>query len=306
MRLTTDMLRKLNLSGRSSSRRKGVEAGTGEKVISSTKLSAELQERLGEVEVHLTEVDQLSNQGKNSAAENVNTLSRVLKNVTNVVHGHGMVLEFLRHVIVKQDQTIKDLMEKVDGKGTNTAEFTEMAIEAAVENKIKNIKDEMKEMKERLDKVEKENVNIKKEKDKVTDEIGETRQRGLKGNILIPCPPKNGQPCKLFQQNRSSGGVVRTETQTEMCCRLIQEKTGAEIKPSDVAAYHKMSEKDQIFILNVANRAPQSGWETNQATKHYFKDDGVYLSFQLTPLRVQLLHQVRLARKCQKSCHLWS
>ena len=65
---------------------------------------------------------------------------------------------------------------------------------------------------------------LKKENDKLKNEIDETRQRGMKGNLIVSCPVKNGQTLAVHGEV-TEGVNKRLETDAEMIVRLINEKS---------------------------------------------------------------------------------
>ena len=292
----------------------------GGKVIDIAKngLSEEMHKRLAEVRVHYSEeveVEQKTGGTKAEKAEKkFSTLVKVVRNISNLVYDHGAALEFLRKVFVLHDERLEKVEAKIESGGVNSAEYFEMTVNRAVESKLKEVEVKLKHLEDTLDTVKAENAEIKRNKVKFEDDLDESMQRSLKGNLLITCPPKQGQPSRLIQKEKNEGVRVYVESPTEMCCRLIKEKTGAEIKPADVSVCQKLPNKEHSWLLGVANRAPQSGWETLTAGMRcgrntnggYFKEDGVFLSYQLTATKSKLLHQVRLARTQAKKIHKFS
>ena len=287
--------------------------------IAKTGLSEELHMRLAEVRVHYSEVGEVeqvpASQGKKVPVEKrVNTLAKVVRNIGNLVYDHGAALEFLRKVFVLQDERVEKIEAKLESGGVNSPEYFEITVNRAVESKMKEVEARLKHLENTLETVKAENAEIKRNKAKFEDDVDETLQRGLKGNLLITCPPKPGQQSRLIQKEMRQGDRVYVESPTEMCCRLVKEKTGAEIKPGDISVCQKQPNKEHSWLLSVANRAPQSGWETLTAGMRcgrntnggYFKDDGVFLAYQLTATKSKLLHQVRLARTQAKKIHKFS
>ena len=142
--------------------------------------------------------------------------------------------------------------------------------------------------------------DLKRENEKLRMEIDETRQRGMKGNIIVSCPVKEGHT-KAVHNDVTEGGKKRKENDTEMIVRLILEKTNVSIPLNDVVACHPMGQRDKhTFVLRINNRKPGSAWERLTASMmkptNVDKSVHVYLNFQLTELRAALAKSVRKAR----------
>ena len=141
---------------------------------------------------------------------------------------------------------------------------------------------------------------LKKENEKLKIEIDETRQRGMKGNILVSCPVKNGQT-RAGHSEVTEGENKRLENDTEMVIRLILDKTGVKIPIADVVACHPMGQSDKhTYVIRIMNRRPGSAWERLTAimmkATSMEKTVNVYLNFQLTEKRAALAKSVRTAR----------
>merc|ERR1711954_371970 len=82
--------------------------------------------------------------------------------------------------------------------------------------------------------------NLQKKVEELSEEVDETRQRGMKGNIIVSSP-KRGNIASLAVQKKITDRVTkeeRNEDDTEMVLRLIEEKTGIKFSPSEVVACH--------------------------------------------------------------------
>ena len=126
---------------------------------------------------------------------------------------------------------------------------------------------------------------LKNENEKLRKEIDETRQRGMKGNILVSCPKKDGLT-RAVHNEVGEGNNKRLENDTEMIVRLIHEKTNVRVPVSDV--------------VRIVNRSPGSAWESLTASMmkatNMDKAVKVYLNFQLTERRAALAKAVRKAK----------
>ena len=249
----------------------------------------------------------------------LNTLSVIARKVQKLVKDHGTALEFLRELFMKQDEKITKLKEKHEEKIAHldqkmkdipTATWMENEINSQLEVKQAEFTNTQKDVKDDLDRVKRENADIKSKEEELKEEISETRQRGMKGNLIISCPEtRQGGPSKAVQRLVVDGS--RNEWPQEMCSRLIREKTGVHIPPSDMTACHRLGysvKKKNSWIVRVENRAPNSGWETLTAGMfsgkkpdgHWFnQNDGIYINYMLEPTKNDLLWQVRMLRKRQ-------
>ena len=143
---------------------------------------------------------------------------------------------------------------------------------------------------------------IKKLKNEIVDltkEVDETRQRGMKGNLIISSPEKGGTLAKHISGER--------ESDTDMVIRLIKQKTGVVVDKSDVIACHPMGKKKEnhAYIIRLASRQQGSAWNIitegmrtgkNSVSKQNFTRDNVYINYQLTEKRAKLAMLVRKAR----------
>ena len=226
----------------------------------------------------------------------VTSLSKIVRRVMSLVSDHGIALEFLREIFNVQEKKLAEVEEKMSGPGY-TPEALDLAVDIKMQEKGTEIENRFKEMEEKINNLENDNAQLRVEKDKLEKEMDETRQRGIKGNLLISAPPKGGQPHPRAKPEPIQGNG-RMETVTEMNLRMIKEKTGVEIKLSDITARHVMPGNPHTWVLRVANRAPGSGWESLCAgmytgkklgTDNYFDDNGIYINFMVTKSRSKLL-----------------
>jgi hypothetical protein len=143
---------------------------------------------------------------------------------------------------------------------------------------------------------------LKKENDKLRTEIDETRQRGIKGNIIVSCPARNDQPSKAVHREVTEGGNKVKESDTDLVLRLIQEKTDITIPKEDVVACHPMGLRERnTFVIRFINRKPGSAWE--RLTACMMKPSNmkknvtnIFINFQLTDKRAALAKAVRTAK----------
>ena len=269
-------------------------------------------EKMGRVKVHfsqLLEDQQVSSQGRvtepstKSADYSITMVIRAVKSLQALVRDHGVAMEFIRELFNKQDKKLSEVEARIDAPGPRVTGIIDFTVSQKLDEKTKVISDKLVTLENKLVEVEGQNKLLLKKNKQLTEECDETRQRGLKGNLRITCPPRRGGEGRKDEPARREG---RVEDTTEMILRLIKEKTGCHIRKEDVVACHRLPENNFSYILRVGNRSPGSGWESLAAgmvsgrrheSRDWFANDGVYLNFQLTEARSKLLNQVRLARK---------
>ena len=113
--------------------------------------------------------------------------------------------------------------------------------------------------------------------------------------------------------NRETQGM-RQETVTEMCIRLVREKTTVEVPIRDVVACHPIGKgrgADTTFVLRVINRNPGSAWDylssalltgKNRQTSQFVNNQmNCFVSFQLTPRRGELMKSIKKAKATTRS-----
>ena len=181
---------------------------------------------------------------------------------------------------------LKSVLEKLDEQGDMIKVHTEA----------------LKDPKDILNVAKNEEVEaLKVTNDKLRVEIDETRQRGLKGNIIVSSPVRPGKDTCFKPKQLTEGGNQVKEADIDMVLRLIEEKTLVAIPKEDVIACHPMGRREKnTFIITVNNRKPGSAWERLTAammkSSIITKDCNVFVNFQLTKERGALAKVVRLAK----------
>ena len=142
------------------------------------------------------------------------------------------------------------------------------------------------------------------------------RQRSMTGNLIISSPQREGNPslavCRQVRDEETES--LRSETVTEMCVRLIKEKTTVEVPLSDVVACHPIGKGrgvDTNFVIRIINRNPCSAWDVlsyalltgkNKQTSQFVNNQmNCFISFQLTPRRGELMKKIKLAKQTHRS-----
>ena len=96
-----------------------------------------------------------------------------------------------------------------------------------------------------------------------------------------------------------------------MCARLIKLKTGIDVPLDDIVACHPLSKRgsDSSYIVRIANRRSDSAWAIlaagmltgrNGVTKSNFTQDNIFINFQLTKKRSELVKVARQAKVDKK------
>ena len=215
------------------------------------------------------EYDKLRDQqGKSNFATNL--LVKVTRTLQKVVANHSIALDFLQQMVNKLD----DRLSKVEAKADSVdAEAVSMEIE-----------DKMKNINEKVEKLE-------KEKEILEQEVDKARQWGMKGNLILS---SKREMQHMLEPKTENGG---NESPSSMCRRLIEEKTGVVILEEDILACHRMGrEGKRSYIVKILNHKTGTGWETlvaGMAGRGNFRDNGIFINFQLTEKRNNLLWNVR-------------
>ena len=269
-------------------------------------------------------------------------LGVVLKRLLAVVRDHATLMEFIKELILKHSKE-KDVIEKkVEASEKKTEEIIEKVekiderttISTKLVNdfseKVNVIKEEMRtntekvtvtdfnlnQLEDKVKKLEDENVKIREEKvemikakKELDKEVDETRQRGLKGNIILSSPNSEANSTLLKPWTSASGS---RETDLDMCIRLIRLKTTVTLRKEDVVACHRLGDIGKAkysYVVRVNNRTNDSAWDIlangmvtgkigrGQEGVNFDRNVNVYLNFQLTKPRMAIAHQCRMLLK---------
>ena len=146
---------------------------------------------------------------------------------------------------------------------------------------------------------------------KVELECDEARQRGMKGNLVLHSPATTASDSILMpKQKLRAGGISDMESMAEACVRAIEAKTGIRVPLEDVSACHPLGKKGAVphttFIIRLWNRKQHSAWEQltaglltgrNALTGNNFTSAPLYINYQLTPARGEVVKVVREAKR---------
>ena len=231
------------------------------------------------VDLVLEEEDEdIENPGKVNINGMVNKLVKYFNKMILTIADHAKTIKFNRDMTEAVKVEVDDLKEK-----------------CKVLEELQKKADEVNELKVKLEVAE-----------QYSDEI---QQRSMKGNLIISSPQRPGKPSLMVPQKKQPNqlGIVEMENATDLCLRLIKEKTGVEVLVSDVSACHKLrgAGVDASYIVRIVNRRPGSAWEVlsaglltgkNSSTGEAFYDKNVFINFQLTKKRSSLAKEVRNAK----------
>jgi len=234
----------------------------------------------------------------------LNILTLVVRRTQTLVAKHASALELLPTLLNRMEDKITSLEKKLEEKPGFDHEILLHMVKDEVDKKTKEYDTKLKVVEDELNIVKRKNAELKLDNEKLEEEVDEARQRGMKGNIKVTCPPE------ILRSRMKDNGDM--ETKTESMSRVLQAKSGAHLPPSSMVALHPLPGEKNTHIVRVVDHSPDSGWEslvagmvTNKRQDMedtYLTKDEVYLNFQLTPARNDILYQVRQARKAG---HLW-
>ena len=149
-------------------------------------------------------------------------------------------------------------------------------------------------------------VELKQKLNQLEQRCDEVQQRSMKGNLIISSPNLQHKPSLLEPAAIKRNGSDARENAEELCTRLIKMKTGVEVPLEDISACHVLKRQgaNASYIIRFHNMKPGSPWEaitagmmTGKALGKNFTDANVYLSFQVTHAKGELLKEARALRK---------
>ena len=265
------------------------------------KLSSDIWERK-DINAKDKDIESLDDAGKINFK--VAFITKLIQEIQKLVHDHSKVFDFLQKIlnsleekVNKQEAEIKKIAEDVKGK---VEDIAGALVVDEVFHKMEPIKVEVMALKEDVTK-------LKEEKEELEKEVDETRQWGLKGQLVISC--RRGSEHLLTPQT-IQGGEVK-ESPTEVCNRAIRGLSGLVFPNEDVLACHRTSRSDRppTYVMKIGNWQANSTWDQLAAglansrlrgAQESFPNTGVFINFHLTRRRVALLKEVGEARKRRK------
>ena len=187
---------------------------------------------IGFSKVNKSEVDasiKLRAADKHVGDKQIELLAKATLGLQEKVRDQGIAIGVLKKVILAQATKLEEVEAKVLNPGPQVTNYLEDAIQSKVKAAMEEFTKKVDDLKEELVEVKQENTRLKKENSKQALDNDETRQRGMKGNLRIYAPGAS--------QTTTNG---KTESEADMCRRLTQETSGADIKPGDVTACHRL------------------------------------------------------------------
>ena len=202
-------------------------------------------------------------------------------NNKNILTITNWIVSALKHVIAKVEQ-----QGEIITVHTEALAKPDTALLVAKDEEIKTLKNEVGDL---------------------TKEIDETRQRGIKGNLIISSP-HNDKVSTIATHETVEG---KRESDTQMIIRLILKKTGVTIDDKDVIACHQMGKQENhAYVIRLNNRKEGSAWhiltegmmtgKNPDTGKNFERGVNLFINFQLTNKRAKLAKAVRQARTKQQ------
>ena len=157
----------------------------------------------------------------------------------------------------------------------------------------------------------KEVMRLQEQLAKVEQNCDEARQRGMKGNLILSSPTNRSTTLFKPMSNLVEGTMVK-ESMVEMCIRAIETKTGIRVPLEDVSACHPLqrrgTEPNTTFVIRIWNRREGSAWEKltaglmtgRQPGGSNFTNANLFINYQLTPMRGDLVKAVRTAKVARR------
>ena len=158
----------------------------------------------------------------------------------------------------------------------------------------------------RAEEKEEEVAKLVQEVELLRKHCDEVQQRSMKGNLIISSPTTKQKKSLMNLEAAVLHGDHAREDATSLCIRLIDVKTGVKVPPEDISACHilKKQGNESSFIIRFHNMKPGSAWEritaglmTGKVNGQCFSDANVYINYQVTKARGELLKKAREARK---------
>ena len=205
--------------------------------------------------------------------------------VKSVQNCYQKRLEDVTNEKTRRDALIADLQKKYED----------------LENKRNQEKDSFETcLKEQTDKLDKE---FDKKVEDVEIKCDEARQREMKGTLIVSSPSWGGRrtEAEIRVIRNEDTGATGPESELDMVLRMVYDKTGVWIPYEDVAACHRIGNKNNnSYVLKVWNRKRFSPWHfltEGMLTGKTFSPQNIYINFLLTTRRIELSKQVRQAKK---------
>ena len=189
---------------------------------------------------------------------------------------------------------------------------------------MKEAQDEVNKLKETITKLEKSNVELEKAKEELAIQLDETKQRSLKGQLIVSTPSrtKGGVTTHPIPRKRTNiHGQVEKESDLSYVSRLISLRNRMAVDPSQVSAVHGIGPTYEVgtgadrfkeyssFVIVFKDWKAGSNFQElstyltsgkNSQGQLCTSRENVFINFQLTPLRQKLAKAIREARWAKK------
>ena len=156
---------------------------------------------------------------------------------------------------------------------------------------------------------EAEVASLRKEVERLRIYCDEVQQRSMKGNLILSSPEFGQKKSLLHPGAGIVDGDFAKEDATLLCCRLIERKTGVRVPKEDISACHMLKKQgvSSSYIIRFHNMKSGSAWDslttglmTGKANGTCFSDDNIFINYQVTKARGELLQSAREARRLKK------
>lgn len=189
---------------------------------------------------------------------------------------------------------------------------------------IKDTQDEVNQLRETITKLEESNRELEKAKQEQVFQLDETKQRSLKGQLIVSTPArtKGGVTTNPIPRQRSNQhGQVEKESDLSYVSRLISLRNKMVVDTRQVSAVHGIGPTYEVgtgadrfkeyssFVIVFSDWKAGSNFQElstyltsgkNNQGQFCTTRENVFINFQLTPLRQKLAKAIREARWAKK------
>ncbi|MCE2663223.1 uncharacterized protein LOC111708689 [Eurytemora carolleeae] len=138
-----------------------------------------------------------------------------------------------------------------------------------------------------------EEKEIKNQLRKCEDDLDESKQRQLKGNLILSCQkPKPGSPSIIKSDEQLGSSSISAH-----CIELVKQKYKVEIPEGDIQACHRLP--NGSVLLKIWQRGPTSAWNRllSGIKTGGNKEFKLFINFQMTTRRSSLMYEIRQLKK---------
>jgi hypothetical protein len=138
-----------------------------------------------------------------------------------------------------------------------------------------------------------EEQEIRNQLRKCEDDLDETKQRQLKGNLILSCQkPKPGIQSIIKTDEQLGSSSISAH-----CIELVKQKYNVEVPEVDIQACHRLP--NGSVLLKIWQRGPTSAWNRLLAgiKTGGNKEFKLFINFQMTARRSSLIYEIRQLKK---------